>query len=350
MKILSQNLKRREVKVKIDNVDDLWYLSHIIDKGDLVKGQTLRKIKIGEDERKAKIVKRWVFIVIEVEKTEFKENLIKVLGKVVECPEDVKKGSYHSFNIEKDSVIAIIKDKWLRFQLDRLKEASAAEQPEILICVLDREESIFALSKRKGYEILSSLKGDVSKKDIDISEKEGFYSEIIKKLEEYVKRFKLKNIIVASPAFWKEELLKRIKSDELKKKIVSATCSSVGTNAIDEVLKRPEIREVLLQMRATKEVKLVEDVLVEISKKGEAAYGIKEVENAANAGAVKTLLVSDSLIQKMREKDKYDVLDNIMRIVESTKGEIHIIISEHEGGKKLDGLGGIAALLRYRIN
>ncbi len=39
-----------------------------------------------------------------------------------------------------------------------------------------------------------------------------------------------------------------------------------------------------------------------------------------------------------------------MRTIDSMKGQVHIISSEHEGGKKLDGLGGLGALLRYKLN
>jgi LysR family hydrogen peroxide-inducible transcriptional activator len=43
-------------------------------------------------------------------------------------------------------------------------------------------------------------------------------------------------------------------------------------------------------------------------------------------------------------------IDSLMKIVDSTKGEILIINSDNEAGKKLDGLGGIAAILRYKLN
>jgi protein pelota len=351
MQIVYQNLKKGEIKVKVENIDDLWYLSHIIDINDKIKGQTIRKIKIGEKEQRSiKVVKKRVFIEIETEKIEFQENLLKVLGKIIQGPEDIKKGAHHSFNIEEGTTIAIKKENWLKFQLDKLKEAASAKQPNILICVLDREESLFALSKRKGYEVLSSIKGEVAKKEIETQGKGAFYSDIEKSLKEYSQKYKVNNIIVASPAFWKEELLNHIKDESLKSKVVQATCSSVGRNAIDEVLKRPEVREVLSQIRTAKEMNLVEDLLTAIAKKQASAYGIKEVEEAANAGAVKVLLITDSFIHKMREKEKYEVVDNIMKITDSTKGEIHIISSEHEGGKKLNGLGGIGALLRYKIN
>ena len=94
----------------------------------------------------------------------------------------------------------------------------------------------------------------------------------------------------------------------------------------------------------------VDELLKEVAKQELAVYGIKETGNAVNLGAVKVLLVSDKFVQKMRDNEKYEQLDNIMKIVDQTKGEIHIISSEHDGGKKLDGLGGVGAILRYKIN
>jgi protein pelota len=350
MKIIHQNLKKGIIKVKVENIDDLWYLSHIIDKNDLIKGQTIRKIKKGEEERKAQITKKKVLLTTKTEKIEFKDNILKISGIVIEGPEDVPKASHHSFKVEENDIITIIKEKWLRFQLDKLKEASEEKIPNILICILDREEAIFALSKPRGYKILSSIKGEVAKKEERVTVKGGFYQEITKSLKEYTSRYKINNIIVASPAFWKEDLMKEIKDKELKEKIVLATCSSVDKGAINEVLKRPEMREVLKQVRSAKEIELVEELLKEISKQGKAAYGIDEVELAANAGAITQLLITDSFIAKMREQEKYDRIDNIMKITDKIKGNITIISCEHEGGKKLDGLGGIAAILRFRIS
>ncbi len=112
-------------------------------------------------------------------------------------------------------------------------------------------------------------------RSIEEKKESSFYFETIKKLREYDKRYKIDNIIIASPAFWKEELLKNLKDDELKSKITSATCSSVSRNAINEVLKRNEVREILNKDRIAKEINLVEDLLVEIATNNLAAYGSK---------------------------------------------------------------------------
>jgi len=351
MKIIFQNLKKGVIKIKAENIDDLWYLSHIIDRNDFIKAQTIRKIKLGkEEERTAKVIKKKVTLTIKTEKIEFKDNILRISGIIEEGPEEIPKASHHSFKVEESDTITIKKERWLKFQLDKLKEAAESKIPSILICILDREEAIFALSKPRGHKILSSIKGEVSKKEERATTKGGFYQEIIKTLKEYTTRYKLNNIIIASPAFWKEDLIKEIKDKEIKEKIVLATCSSVDKGAINEVLKRPEMREVLKQVRSAKEIKLVEELLLEISKQGNSAYGIDEVENAANAGAVKQLLITDYYISKMREQEKYERIDNIMKITDQTKGDINIISSEHEGGKKLDGLGGVGAILRFRIS
>ncbi|MBU0662152.1 hypothetical protein KJ891_01715 [Candidatus Micrarchaeota archaeon] len=38
-----------------------------------------------------------------------------------------------------------------------------------------------------------------------------------------------------------------------------------------------------------------------------------------------------------------------METAERNRGTVHIISSRHNAGKQLEGLGGVAALLRYRV-
>jgi protein pelota len=351
MKIL--DFHKNDATVVIENMDDLWTLSNIVDPGDVVQGKTFRKIKIGgEDERSQKIVKKPVFLSIQLEKVEFHKysDVLRLSGKVTEGKEEIPKGSYHTFNVEEGTKLAISKPEWLKYQKQRLDESAKEQKPDTLICVFDREEAYIALMKKYGYDILAELKGDVAKKaDIKQSPK-NFYEEIIKNLQEYSARHKIKHIILASPAFWKEELMKNLKDKELEAKLVPATCSSCDKNAINEVLRRPEVQTVLQRDRISKEIQLVEQLLSEISKEGAAAYGLDETETAVNAGAVKTLLITDGLIQKKRQEDDFEKINNIMRLADRNNASISIISSEHDGGKKLDGLGGVAAILRYRMS
>lgn len=348
MKIIHQNFKHGEVKLEIENADDLWTLSSIIEEKDIVKGKTFRKIKVSET---AQAIKKPVSLSLSVEQVEFSESTtqLRITGKVIEGPEDVPRGSFHSFALEPSSIITLVKKEWRQYQIEKLKESAESKAPKILICVFDREEVSFALLKRKGYEILLNIKGDVVRKRMPEKPKTVFYEQIIKHLEEYNKRFDLDKIIVASPSFWKEELYEHLKNNQLKQKIIQANCSGADENAIKEVLKRDELKEVLRQDRASKEMKLVENLLAEIAKDGKVAYGRKEVLKSIEDGAVEILLVSDGLIKKERKDEKFEALEKIMKLAEKNGAKIVVISSEHEGGKKLDGLGGIAAMLRWNV-
>jgi protein pelota len=346
MKQLALKLKQGEAKVLVENPDDLWFLNSMIDKGDEIKGKTLRKLKVNEE---ASAERKKVFLAVQVEKVEYTATELRVAGKVTEGPEDVPKGSYHTFSVEVGSTISIIKKEWLGYQLDYLKEATTVKPPKIVLCVFDREEALFAKLTREGYEMLTTIKGKVAKKAVPEKVKETFYEQVIKQLEEYDRRFELDKIILASPSFWKEELYKVLGNEALKKKIIQATCSGVDETSIAEVLKRKETQEALRLERVSKEMSIVEELFRLISKAGNAAYGMIETKQAAESGAVNDLLVTDQLIQTLREENRFSEIDSIMKMVDRAKGKVWIISTEHEGGKRLQGLGGIGAILRYKL-
>jgi protein pelota len=61
-----------------------------------------------------------------------------------------------------------------------------------------------------------------------------------------------------------------------------------------------------------------------------------------NYGAIESLLVLDELARRGN-------MDNIMRQVGDSRGKVIIFSSEFEPGDRLASLGGVAALLRFRI-
>ena len=207
-----------------------------------------------------------------------------------------------------------------------------------------REEALFGILKANGYEVLSTMKGDVAKKGVDEKKAANFYKEIAKQLDEYEKRHKATQIIAASAAFWKEYLAKEL-SDDLRKKTTFATCSDVSSAGINELLKRPELMSVLAKDRSSREDALVERVLQELSK-GKVAYGIKEVKQKVEEGSVSDIILTDVFIQKERETERFKEVDLLLKLVDKMKGHVHII-STDDAVKKIDGIGGIAGILRW---
>ncbi len=344
MRILKKDLKHGKLVVQAQNLDDLWCLSQIVRKGDVVIGKTTRKVRMGSAEEAVK--KQYVLSVV-VEDVEFKEQSLRLSGKTTEAMEDIPKSSHHTITTEPNDILTIIKSSWQKYQLDRIDQATQV-QLSALIVVFDRELCVLAKLKSRGYEVITELKGKVRKKGYDTANIANFYKEIIAAIKDYDSRSNPDRIILASPAFWKEELMNELENDaksgQLRAKIVAAACSSVSENAIDEVLKRPEMATVLATAAASKETKLVDEVMVEIAKDGKVAYGTKEVKAAIEASAVEKLIITDVKVYNNPETEQ------LMRKTEESSGRVFIVNSENQAGQKLDSLGGMAAMLRYKMS
>lgn len=351
MKQLLCDLRKGIVKLQPEHAEDLFSLSQIIEKGDTLEGRTLRKIKLdrGGDDRKTAVVTRPVFLSITVKEVEFTGETLRVSGTVNEGKEDIPRGAHHTITVEIHDTVAIIKEQWPGFLLEKLKEACSGEPPKILIAILDRDEAYIALMKRVKYEILVHLGAEPEKKAMKQTEKD-FYAEVAKQITLYDERHNFDAVIIASPAFFKDEVAKRL-GENIRGRTVLCTSSSVGKNGIDEVLKREEAASALAKARIGSEMKHVQTLFAEIGRaSGKAVYGLDACKKAVEAGAVAELIVSEGFIQKLRAEGKYEPVAAVMKAADMARAEVRIISSEHDGGRQLDGLGGIGAVLRYAMH
>lgn len=353
MRIIYKNLKAGEVKLLAENLDDLWSLSQIVETGDFASGRSFRKVKLGGESERGSVSKKVVFVKIEVEKVELSDSSLRISGIVREGSDDVPHGSYHTLDVAPGDSVSIVKDSWPKYQLERLDEAVSKEVSDVLVCVFERDNASFAMLKKSGYKMLADVDGEVERKDEKVIVKgEGFFPDLAKMLKEYVDRFSVNHVIVASPAFWKDDFMKIVKKKypDVAKKITLATCSDTGKVGVDEVLKRDEVKAVLQKDRTAREINLVEELLAQIAKDNLAVYGFDQVKGAVAAKAVSKLLVVDEMIQKLRMENRFKDLDFLMHAVDKAGGEVHIIAVVNDGGKKLKGIGGIGAILRYKLN
>ncbi|MBN1645662.1 mRNA surveillance protein pelota [Candidatus Woesearchaeota archaeon] len=346
MKIIHKDLKAGSIRLLVDSIDDLWQLSQIIEEGDSVRGQTLRKIKAqgSEDSRTAKTTRKPVVLTINIEKVQFSDstNHLRLLGMITEAPEDIPKGDHHTIDLEPHQQITIIKKGWLQYQLDKLEKATESTGLKKVVLVFDREEAIFVLLTDRGQEILSEHKGNVEKKDQQTTGSTNFYKELSHLLDEYNSRFEPSAIIIASPSFWKEYLQQEL-SDTVKKKSVLASASQVSTAVIPEIISRKELAATLEEDENAKEAMLVNKVLEAVSK-NKACYGLTECQEKCSLGQIEILLVTQNLISKKRKDNEFEVLESTMKHCEKTKGEVHVLSLNQQ---QVDGLGGIAGVLRW---
>lgn len=337
---LQKNLKANKVKVSVENADDLWVLKGVIEPGNVVRGSTERKIKIGGTDEKAKVTRKRMFLTITVEKVEYDGSSLRVLGAIVDGPEDIARGEHHSFGLEPGEEIEIIRE-WPHYLLSKLNEATK-EDSSLLVVLFDREEAKLYAVTRRGVEELTRLKGKVAKKDFE-SKVENFYKEIVQVVRDYDSRYKYAHIVAGAPAFWKEYLQKEL-PDDLKKKTVLTTISAVEKTAIRELLSRPEVAKLLRKSATMRELALVEDVMEALGNE-KLAYGIKAVKEVVNLGNCSKVIVSEKTIANAREKEDRTI-EKLLQTAEQTKGEVHVI-SDDDAMQRIDDLGGIVAVKRW---
>jgi len=342
MNILKSDYKKGHVKIKINLNDDLWYLDSILEPGDLIKSLTLRSLFLDREGRKEKIGKKPMLLTIELEKSEFQKhvNTLRLMGKIVEGPEDVQKGSHHTIGIKIGSVLSIYKKEWKQYQIDKLKKAQT-KIPEILIVVTDMNQALFSRLKRSGVEIVSEIRNPHS-----IQEEEKlleFYKKVaseINKLSENMKK-----IILAGPGFAKEHVQKIIQNNysEIKDKLIIDSVSSATKSGVNEILKRGTLDKVIKESEIVKESQIIQNFFTHLNKDdGLVLYGLKELKEADDAGAIETLLISE---EKIREKE----IEELAKNVERKKGQVEIISNIHELGEQFCRMGGLGAILRFRI-
>jgi len=350
MKILKIDRKKNSFLVVAQDIDDLWVLSTIIDVGDKAKALSERKIKIGNsDDRKTKIVKKKVMLELIVEKVQFHKYTtnLRISGKILEGQEDISSGSYHTLDIEPDTKLSIVKKKLYSYQVQKLEEHSK-KKDKIIICTLDRETAKFYNLLSFGIEKIGEINGDVQKKDLVENKKSDFFKEIIIFLDEQLKNNGYDKIIIASAPFWQKYLTEILKSfSKLKSKTIFAEISSVGENGIKEILSSTKLSSIIKDIRNSKDLNLINELLKNIKNGSKATYGIKDTTLTINNANIKTLLITQKFIKQKRENENFEEIENIMNLTEQLNGEICVINSNSEAGEILDGLGGIASLSRY---
>jgi protein pelota len=84
-----------------------------------------------------------------------------------------------------------------------------------------------------------------------------------------------------------------------------------------------------------------------------ATYGPREVEFAVEQGAVGRgggiLIISNRLFRSQDVAQRKRWVGLVDRVREVEGGEVRVLSSDHESGKRLDGLGGVAALLTFPV-
>jgi protein pelota len=358
MRILRKDIKHDTVKVLPEVLDDFWVLYNIIQKGDRVYARTTREVRLGDRyDRPEKGKRISVFLGVSVEKLMWDRylNRLRVHGIICEAPEDVGLGSHHTLNVNLNKPLKIVKDRWMKYQLDQLNRATERGVPPITVISIDDEGYCVAVLRGFGLDIkveeTISLPGKL-KADERTRTLQALFKSASKTLER-VRADLQAPIVILGLGFIKNHFVRHLEErmPELRESLIDVkSVNSVGKAGIFEALRSGVLSKALRHVRIAEESAAVEEVLKRLGKeRTNVTYGLAEVERADTFGAVEKMLLTDVRLREASDEER-ETLESLMRGVEKKRGRVIIISTEHEAGIKLNSLGGVAALLRFPIN
>ncbi|MDS0299109.1 mRNA surveillance protein pelota [Halogeometricum sp. S1BR25-6] len=342
---------RERITLVPENVDDLWHLSHVLESGDLVSGDTTRRIQRDDDQmRDTGGQREHLSVTISVGDVEFARfaNRLRVGGEIVGSSREDQLGHHHTLNVEEHDEVTIEKH-FKPDQKKRIEEAEeAAENPDVVIATVEEGAAYIHTVAQYGTEERFSFTAPTGKGEYARPR-----SELFAELGKALARMDVDAIILAGPGFTKQDARDYIAENhrDIVEKITVVDTSGVGDRGVHEVLKRGAVDEVQTQTRISKEADLIDDLMEGIATGEKVSYGIEEVAEAADFGAVETLLVLDERLREERQgAGDWDVdVNEVIQTVERQGGEVAVFSSEFDPGRQLKNLGGIAAILRYRL-
>lgn len=356
MRVLQFDKKHGILVLTLENDDDLWHLSNIITEGTLVKSKTARKLKKEFGEERTETEKVNLTLVINVEKVAYHEysNILRVSGTIVEGPPSVTLGSHHTLSIVPGSKITIRKQEWSPLDLERVRKARVQE-PKALIVLIDRDQTVFVRLSAAGPNIFAENRSSIPPK-AEARQYEAALDEFVSQAASLIVTETARDtgagalpVIIAGPGNVKDKLAELLtkKSPDIEFTVCNA--SNATSSAISEILSSQTLK-IVEKSSARRETLAVEEVLKRISKNEPVAYGMDEVQRAVELRAVEQVLITDVIIRAKRRDGTFNALESLLKDAESNNGaKIVIIGSKHQAGRQLDGLGGIAALLRFRV-
>jgi protein pelota len=336
MHVISRELNKGAMKIGIDNELDLWHLTHVVKKGDIIEAKTYRVVDFGKEQEK-----KPVFMSLLTESIEFSPYVsrLRISGTIKggSPAEFIQLGRHHSIDVAEKDIITIIKNKWMKYELERIDEAVKESKKErVYIILIDEKKALAAVAYPYGFEVKANFENRASKRmgEKEFSkEKKDFYKSILAVIPKNV------YLIVAGPGFEKDyfsDFLKDNGHNPVKK-----SASYVEASSLREIVEDSE--NLIIEQRLKQEAEVYEELARHIFKEdGYGVYGRQEVNGALDQGAVDTLAVSDDLLTDLE-------IEAMMRRADEEGSRIFIFSSKTEWGDKVKGLGGIIAKLRYKI-
>lgn len=296
---------------------------------------------------------------------------LHVSGQIAEENKFVKLGAYHTLDLELQRNFTLEKaEGWDSVALEVVRESLKQDKEGVVpavvmqegmanICLITEHQTI--LKQRVETGIPRKRQGRAGDHDKGMTR---FYQTTLETLLRHVDITAPRPLLLASPGFTAAGFQKYIVDEATrtgnkallanKSNLVVIHSSSGHLHSLNEVLKSPEVLAKLKDTKYAKETKLMDEFMTMLRKDdGRAWYGPSEVEKAVEKSAVGrgggVLLISNALFRSQEIGTRKRWVTLVDKVKEDG-GDARILSSDHESGRRLEGLGGIAAILTFPLD
>jgi protein pelota len=345
------DVAKRRIGLTPESSLDLINLFRLVRSGDIVYSKTSRELKKERASGKTDSERVQVILGVEVE-SKIADPLmrrIRLSGRIVYESRDLDLvGKHHAITVYPGAPLKIESQKNFE-RLRSFAESYRGRRKSVVICVsLDDEDLAVAEFSGRGVRVTYSKSLPRVDKSIQWGEQEleGFFEEVV----EAIKGLPEAGILLIGPRIFAERFLAYLRKREkdLLSRLVGSLSTSIGGEAgIREALKSSVVPEHLKELKPFRDTMEAENFIKVMSSDPErVAIGLDEVYDAWSLGAVGKVLVAESYLWNNLENEK---LEKLLEQAERGRLELHVLVDGLEASEKIAGLGGIVALLRYRI-
>jgi protein pelota len=333
-------------RLRLETPSDLWRIARFVHPGEIAGASTTRRDPEAPQEvAGAERSRRRVFLAVRAEQVEFHgfTKHVRITGPIVEGPFDI--GRHHTLDLGEGDEVAVGKPKPSAADRTILDEGlKGVDEPTIVIAAVDWGDSSLVRIRGRSIEPVADVRRTIAGKQYQGGQGEKDRTAYVEELLALLRRegASATALLVVGPGFLKEELQKRIaeQEPELKKKLKVYATAESGRVGVDELLRSGKATEALRGSVAAEEAEVVERLVRTLAGGRRTAVGPSEVREAVDAGAVETLLVSESLLVDL-------ALAPTLDRARAARVKIFVVRDEGEAGHRLAALGRVAAILRY---
>lgn len=302
-----------------------------------------------------------MWIVISIEGNEFQpfSDALRVSGIITEARID--SGSHHTHSLKHSAEMEISRPGGLdAADMRLLKEAVAAGQrPRVVLCVVEADEVMIFEVASHGLRQVSqfTMRGGGKREKGSTAKRRAFLTGAAKETAMLLRTDA--PTVICGPGLSREAFEKHLREAGTESRLLNIPTSIGGRAAANEVLGEGLAGDVLEAYAVARQTRLIEDGLRRIATSGAVAYGAADIRDAAEQGAVETLVIDAALLRSdpadpgtatgaagaaVEEMDWSAVEAAVL----TAGGSVEQASMEHDAGAQLAGFGGALALLRWR--